>query len=183
MAQPSSTTLISGPSQLINSTGPAIAASTSSGSGVGSPIEITTGNSLNGGAAGLKHQALNSGSSSSSATLASAAAAAAASKDVISPAVVAAVAAAGYDSADSDFEHHIAGSNRSRQKKFFKNFKHLPQEEVVLQSKCSSRYLLLWPWMFGKLLLLYYRTYRSGDKMICNALNYFTRQCIIHVLK
>ena len=58
------------------------------------------------------------------------------SKDaVISPAVVAAVAAAGYDT-ESDIEHpQQHQTNRSRQKKFLKNFKQLPQEEVVLQSK------------------------------------------------
>ena len=56
--------------------------------------------------------------------------------NAISPAVVAAVAAAGYDS-DSDIEQkqETTSSNRSRQKKFLKNFKQLPQEEVVLQSE------------------------------------------------
>ena len=53
--------------------------------------------------------------------------------NAISPAVVAAVAAAGYDS-DSDLEQQQqTASTRSRQKKFLKNFKQLPQEEVVLQ--------------------------------------------------
>ena len=62
--------------------------------------------------------------------------------NAISPAVVAAVAAAGYDS-DSDIEQQqqttaasATSGSRSRQKKFIKNFKQLPQEEVVLQSKC-----------------------------------------------
>jgi len=59
--------------------------------------------------------------------------------NAISPAVVAAVAAAGYDS-DSDIEQQqqttaasATSGSRSRQKKFIKNFKQLPQEEVVLQ--------------------------------------------------
>ena len=61
--------------------------------------------------------------------------------NAISPAVVAAVAAAGYDS-DSDIEQQqqttaasTTSGSRSRQKKFIKNFKQLPQEEVVLKSK------------------------------------------------
>ena len=55
--------------------------------------------------------------------------------DSISKAVAAAVAAAGYDSEESEgLEHnqHTSG-HRSRQKKFLKNFKQLPAEEVVLQ--------------------------------------------------
>ena len=53
--------------------------------------------------------------------------------NTISPAVLADVAAAGYDS-DSDIEQQQqTASTRSRQKKFLKNFKQLPTEEVVLQ--------------------------------------------------
>ena len=60
-----------------------------------------------------------------------------AGKEGISKAVAAAVAAAGYDSEESELEQHQqTSSNRSRQKKFLKNFKQLPQEEVVLQRKC-----------------------------------------------
>lgn len=61
----------------------------------------------------------------------------------VSPAVAAAVAAAGDDS-ESDLEQpqHQSSGNRSRQKKFFKNFKQLPQEEVVLQSKLSRIFIL-----------------------------------------
>ena len=55
----------------------------------------------------------------------------------ISKAVAAAVAAAGYDSEESEggnLEHNQhTSSHRSRQKKFLKNFKQLPTEEVVLQ--------------------------------------------------
>lgn len=69
--------------------------------------------------------------------------------NAISPAVVAAVAAAGYDS-DSDIEQQqqttaasATSGSRSRQKKFIKNFKQLPQEEVVLQSKCVFLFVCL----------------------------------------
>ena len=55
------------------------------------------------------------------------------SHDAISPAVVSAAAAANPDDSESDYEQFTG--NRSRQKKFLKNFKQLPQEEVVLQRK------------------------------------------------
>ena len=54
--------------------------------------------------------------------------------EAISPAVAAAFeAAVGNDDSGSDLEQFTG--NRSRQKKFLKNFKQLPQEEVVLQRK------------------------------------------------
>lgn len=84
----------------------------------------------------VSHSCSSHGLSCASTTTVSSSAAI--SKDAISPAVVAAVAAAGYDSGDSaDIEQtqQQTSSNRSRQKKFMKNFKQLPQEEVVLQSK------------------------------------------------
>ena len=48
-------------------------------------------------------------------------------------------AVAGEDSDYSDFgqQQPSTSNSRSRQKKFLKNFKQLPQEEVVLQRKCS----------------------------------------------
>ena len=47
-------------------------------------------------------------------------------------------AVAGEDSDYSDFgqQQPSTSNSRSRQKKFLKNFKQLPQEEVVLQRKC-----------------------------------------------
>ena len=49
-------------------------------------------------------------------------------------------AVAGEDSDYSDFgqQQPSTSNSRSRQKKFLKNFKQLPQEEVVLQRKCTS---------------------------------------------
>ena len=85
--------------------------------------------------------------------------------NAISPAVVAAVAAAGYDS-DSDIEQQqqttaasATSGSRSRQKKFIKNFKQLPQEEVVLQSKCVFCFVL-----FYLFILFFYNVDISNTK-------------------
>ena len=44
------------------------------------------------------------------------------------------------DSESESLEKEQPPRNQSRQKKFFKNFKQLPQEEVVLQSKCVLQF-------------------------------------------
>ena len=107
---------------------------------VGVASDVTTGNSvstnnLNGSAqnVGLKQAGQYAGPPVTGAV---SNAGAPAGKEGISKAVAAAVAAAGYDSEESELEQHQqTSSNRSRQKKFLKNFKQLPQEEVVLQRK------------------------------------------------
>jgi len=91
-------------------------------------LEGTTGNisSNNGSAAGnasisgIREQKISTGSISNKS-----------GSETISPAVAAAAAAAANDDSESDLEQFTG--NRSRQKKFIKNFKQLPQEEVVLQ--------------------------------------------------
>jgi len=91
-------------------------------------LEGTTGNisSNNGSAAGntsisgVREQKISTGSISNKS-----------GSEAISPAVAAAAAAAANDDSESDLEQFTG--NRSRQKKFIKNFKQLPQEEVVLQ--------------------------------------------------
>ena len=93
-------------------------------------LEGTTGNisSNNGSAAGntsisgVREQKISTGSISNRS-----------GSEAISPAVAAAAAAAANDDSESDLEQFTG--NRSRQKKFIKNFKQLPQEEVVLQRK------------------------------------------------
>ena len=93
-------------------------------------LEGTTGNisSNNGSAAGntsisgVREQKISTGSISNKS-----------GSEAISPAVAAAAAAAANDDSESDLEQFTG--NRSRQKKFIKNFKQLPQEEVVLQRK------------------------------------------------
>ena len=93
-------------------------------------LEGTTGNisSNNGSAAGnasisgIREQKISTGSISTKS-----------GSETISPAVAAAAAAAANDDSESDLEQFTG--NRSRQKKFIKNFKQLPQEEVVLQRK------------------------------------------------
>ena len=56
---------------------------------------------------------------------------------ISSPTIAGANAVAGEDSDYSDVGQHqpSTSNSRSRQKKFLKNFKQLPQEEVVLQRK------------------------------------------------
>ena len=98
-------------------------------------LEGTTGNisSNNGSAAGntsisgVREQKISTGSISNKS-----------GSEAISPAVAAAAAAAANDDSESDLEQFTG--NRSRQKKFIKNFKQLPQEEVVLQRKFKKNF-------------------------------------------
>ena len=64
----------------------------------------------------------------------------------------AAAAAVGNDDSESDLEQFTG--NRSRQKKFLKNFKQLPQEEVVLQRKYLGIKFVKSNFMFTFMLLL-----------------------------
>lgn len=98
-------------------------------------ISSNNGNAGTNAAPGLRHQLSTSGSGGGSASGGagnnSSAVGVKPGCEAISPAVAAAAAAVGNDDSESDLEQFTG--NRSRQKKFLKNFKQLPQEEVVLQ--------------------------------------------------
>ena len=100
-------------------------------------ISSNNGNAGTNAAPGLRHQLSTSGSGGGSASGGagnnSSAVGVKPGCEAISPAVAAAAAAVGNDDSESDLEQFTG--NRSRQKKFLKNFKQLPQEEVVLQRK------------------------------------------------
>ena len=99
-------------------------------------ISSNNGNAGTNAAPGLRHQLSTSGSGGGSASGGAGNNSSAVVKpgcEAISPAVAAAAAAVGNDDSESDLEQFTG--NRSRQKKFLKNFKQLPQEEVVLQRK------------------------------------------------
>ena len=119
-------------------------------------ISSNNGNAGTNAAPGLRHQLSTSGSGGGSASGGagnnSSAVGVKPGCEAISPAVAAAAAAVGNDDSESDLEQFTG--NRSRQKKFLKNFKQLPQEEVVLQRKYLGIKFVKSNFMFTFMLLL-----------------------------